>query len=288
MAYSANFMKGMFSNMGMGGGFNFADYASIRNGSYHKLLNSYYAAEKGASSGKGSSSSGTMESAASTRASERTYNYWTKDGMVQRKYDNSLATSIPKKPAASSTATSKEDVSTLASIESNAEKLSDAADALLAQGSKSLFRQVEKTDAAGKKTTGYDTDAIYKAVASYAENYNRVAAGAGSSNIMAIRSAAASMNDFTKVNEKKLSEIGISWNEKDRTISVDEKAFKNADMDKAKALFQGTGSYGYQVSAKASVIDYHAQYEASKASTYNSSGIYAYNYSAGSLWNSMM
>ena len=32
----------MFSGMGMMGGINFSDYASIRNGSYHKLLSSYY------------------------------------------------------------------------------------------------------------------------------------------------------------------------------------------------------------------------------------------------------
>ena len=31
-----------FSGMGMVGGFSYSDYASIRNGSYHKLLNSYY------------------------------------------------------------------------------------------------------------------------------------------------------------------------------------------------------------------------------------------------------
>ena len=293
--FSANFFSGAagtrnnsFSGMGLMGSFSYSDYASIRNGSYHKLLSSYYSLDSGDS---GSTGSGSRTSTSSS--SSRTYNYWTKDGMVQRTYDNRLVTSGAEKTSQAgeakkvNTSISKEPASKLATIESDAEKLSDAADALLAQGSKSVFKQVTKTGTDGKKTTGYDTDAIYKAVSSYVENYNKVIKSAGDSKVMAIRTSAASMSDYTKANAKALSDIGIKVGA-DRTLSLDKEAFQDADMSKVKSLFQGSGSYGYQVSVKASAIDYHAQYEASKASTYNSVGTYAYNYSSGSLWNSMV
>lgn len=279
-----NAKNNAFSGMGLMGGFNYSDYASLTNGSYHKLLNSYYSMDKVDSDWKtssGSSSSGT------SGTTSRTYNYWTKDGMIQRTYDNSLATDRKDKTP-SSTSTSKETTTKLATIESNAEKLGDAADALLTQGNKSLFKQVTTTDKDGNKTTGYNTDAIYKAVSSYVEQYNNLMKNASNTNVVSIRASASSIGDYTKVNEKALSKIGITVNAKDKTLSLDEEVFKNADMADVKALFQGSGSYAYQVASKASSINYQAQYEASKASTYNSGGVYSYNYSSGGLWNGMI
>ncbi len=96
------------------------------------------------------------------------------------------------------------------------------------------------------------------------------------------------MNDYTKNNQELLASVGVSYDAEKKTLSIDEEKFKAADMDTVKKLFQGTNSYGYQVSSKAASIDSIAHYEASKASTYNSVGTYAYNYNSGSLWNSMI
>ena len=85
-----------------------------------------------------------------------------------------------------------------------------------------------------------------------------------------------------------LAEIGIKVDSKTNTLSIDEETFKKADMKAVKSLFQGSGSYGYKVNAKASSIDYQARYEATKANTYNSFGGYSNNYSSGSLWNGMV
>ena len=272
----------MFSGLSMMGVFSFSEYASIRNGSYHKLLSSYYALGDKDSDVKVDSGSKTGSSGSTTR----TYNYWTPDGMVQRTYDNSNRT----RPTTvnGTTATSKDKTSKLGTIEADAERLSDAADALLVSGTKSLFKQVETTDKDGNTTTGYNTDAIYKAVNSYVSSYNALVKSAGGSNVTAIRTSAASIMDYTKNNQDLLSSIGISLDPDKKTLSIDEKAFKEADMETAKKLFQGANSYGYKVSAKASAIDYHAQYEASKASTYNNGGNYSFNYSSGSMWNSMI
>lgn len=269
----------MFSGgAGLMGGLNFSDYASIRNGSYHKLLNSYFSLDDVSSDRKTSSGSRTDPT-----SYERTYNYWTPDGMVQRTYGDKIGAYKPSE----STATSKDKTSKLATIESNAEKLNDAADALLTQGNKSLFKQVTTTDKDGNKTTGYNTDAIYKAVSSYVTQYNNLVKTASESNVVSIKASTASITDYSSKNEKLLSSVGIKINE-DKSLSIDEEKFKAADMSTVKSLFQGSGSYAYQVSYKATQIDNQAQYEASKANTYNSVGAYSYNYSSGNLWNSMI
>ncbi len=268
----------MFSGGGLMSSFNFSDYASIRNGSYHKLLNSYFSLDDVSSDTKTSSSSKTNPA-----SYERTYNYWTPDGMVQRTYSDKVGANS----SAQSTSTSKDKTSKLATIESDAEKLSDAADALLTQGNKSLFKQVTTTDKDGNKTTGYNTDAIYKAVSSYVTQYNNLMKSAGESSVVSIKASAASISGYTSKNEKLLSSVGININS-DKTLSIDEEKFKAADMSAVKTLFQGSGSYAYQVSSKATQIDNQAQYEASKANTYNSVGAYSYNYSSGNLWNSMI
>ena len=268
----------MFSGGGLMSSFNFSDYASIRNGSYHKLLNSYFSLDDVSSDTKTSSSSKTNPA-----SYERTYNYWTPDGMVQRTYSDKVGANS----SAQSTSTSKDKTSKLATIESDAEKLSDAADALLTQGNKSLFKQVTTTDKDGNKTTGSNTDAIYKAVSSYVTQYNNLMKSAGESSVVSIKASAASISGYTSKNEKLLSSVGININS-DKTLSIDEEKFKAADMSAVKTLFQGSGSYAYQVSSKATQIDNQAQYEASKANTYNSVGAYSYNYSSGNLWNSMI
>ena len=76
---------------------------------------------------------------------------------------------------------------------------------------------------------------------------------------------------MTKGNESLLNSVGISIDSKTNKLSIDETAFKKADMSVAKSLFNGAGSYGYQVSAKASMINYYAQNEALKANTYSNS-----------------
>lgn len=259
-------MNSMFSSMGTLG-INYGDYASIRNGSYHKLLSSYFSSD----SVKSNTASGSTGWQKPGSEEKKTYNYWSY-----------------KKAFYGSTATSKDAASKLATVESDAEKLSSAADTLLTQGNQSLFNQVTTTGKDGNKTTGYQTDAIYNAVNSYADRYNALVKSAGDSNVMVIRSSAASMKDYTAQKEQELASIGITVDAGTKLMSVDKEKFKAADMNTVKKLFQGTNSYAYQVSEKALAIDKHAQYEAAKASTYNRAGNYSYNYSQGSVWNDVI
>lgn len=212
-------------------GINYSDYASIRSGSYGKLVRAYYA----------------MDSDKSTGAKTN-----------------------------SSTSTSKDSEKTLAGIEADAQALTDSAKKLYTGSGNTVF----KKDAQGN----YDVNAIYNAVNDFAEDYNSLLSSGEKSNTSSIDNALSSMKSSTDANEKTLNDIGISIDGKTGKLTVDEKKFKSADMDKVKALFKGTGSYGYRVATQASMIDSYAKTEASKANTYNQSGKYNYNYNSGNIF----
>ena len=184
-----------------------------------------------------------------------------------------------------STSTAKDDTKTLASIESAANDMKESAAALQTKGSKSLFNEVTITDEDGNKTTGYDTDAIYKAVESFVSDYNSLIDAAAESDTTNILRAARNMVNYSSVNERLLNKIGITIGS-DNNLSVDEEAFRKADMSQVQSLFQDRGGYGYQVMTQASLIETYAKSEAMKANTYGSTGMYTYNYTTGELYNS--
>lgn len=210
----------LFSNSMSGSdilGINYSDWATIRSGSYFKLLNAYY--------GKG--------------------------GQVSDSDDTT----------SSSTSTSKDSTRTLAVIESDAKSVEKSVAALQETGDKSLFNEVTKTDENGNKTTGYDTDAIYKAVKNFTDSYNSLIDEVGNSNTKSILRAGASMVNVTEANRKSLSDIGIS-------IGAD------------------NSYYGTEVKRQAGRAESYAKSEAAKANTYQKSGSYTYNYRTGELYNS--
>ena len=220
-------------------GINYSDYATIKNGSYTKLMKAYYAKE---ASGDSSSSSIT------------------------------------------STSTSKDSSKTLANIESAADDLKKASEALRTNGDKSLFTKKQTTDKDGKVSYEYDTDKIYKAVSEFVDSYNKMLKEGGDSNTNSILRSTKSMVNLTKANSNMLSKVGITIGT-DNKLSIDETAFKKADMNTVKSLFHTTGGFGYQTSVQAGMIESHAKTEAEKANTYNKTGMYTYNYTTGEIYN---
>ena len=220
-------------------GINYSDYATIKNGSYTKLMKAYYAKE---ASGDSSSSSIT------------------------------------------STSTSKDSSKTLANIESAADDLKKASEALRTNGDKSLFTKKQTTDKDGKVSYEYDTDKIYKAVSEFVDSYNKMLKEGGDSNTNSILRSTKSMVNLTKANSNMLSSVGITIGT-DNKLSIDETAFKKADMNTVKSLFHTTGGFGYQTSVQAGMIESYAKSEAEKANTYNKSGLYTYNYTTGEIYN---
>ena len=160
-------------------------------------------------------------------------------------------------------------------IESDAKSVEKSVAALQETGDKSLFNEVTKTDENGNKTTGYDTDAIYKAVKNFTDSYNSLIDEVGNSNTKSILRAGASMVNVTEANRKSLSDIGISIGA-DNKLTIDEEKFKKTDMSKVKAMFADSSYYGTEVKRQAGRAESYAKSEAAKANTYQKSGSYTY------------
>ena len=248
----------LFSGLGSGAanvaGSNFlSDYASIKNGSYGKLMKAYYS-ESGSDSVK------------------------------------SLAknSSINKKNNSKSQKLTTEESKAYAKVQTSTDALKDSADALL---SKSLFQQkditVKNEDGTESVVKEYDTDAIYKAVNSFVTNYNSVVNAVDKTDSSSVTTRAGRMINDSASNLKALLAVGISINA-DSTLSLDKDAFMKADMSKVKSLFNGSGSYGYRVSAQASLINYAADREVSKGSFYSTTGSYNTSFTSGNLFNNYL
>lgn len=247
----------MLSSLGSGAagvaGSNFlADYASIKNGSYAKLMKAYY----------GGNASSSVKSVAQK--------------------------SVDSYSGKKQTALTSEESKAYGEVQSATDALKDSADKLLKTGTNSVFTKKDVTtkDENGVESTTkeYDMDGIYSAVSSFVSNYNSVIQAVDKADNDTISRRAASMMNATTSNLKSLLAVGISVNS-DGTLSLDKDAFMEADMTTAKSLFNGTGSYGYSVSSQASMINYAADREVSKGSTYTTKGTYGSNYNSGSLYN---
>ncbi len=220
-----------------------ADYNMIRSGSYKKLMTAYFRKTDG----------GTIKGPSNNRRPDTDQ----------------------------STAISKDSVATLSKVKNAAGELEDSAAALVKTGSNSVFNKVTKTDDQGNKASTYDTDKIYKAVKSFVDDYNDVMKSADSSKTGGVQRAAMSMANSTSSYATSLSAVGISIDSSSHQLSIDESAFKAADMNKVKSLFNGSGSYAYNIKSQAAVVEYRAGNEAAKANTYNRYGSYSSNYSYG-------
>lgn len=241
----------LFSGLGGGAssvaGSNFlGDYMSIKNGSYTKLMKAYYGGTK------------------------------TNESVKSAVKDNSALKAVQ----------TKEEAKKYAKVQSTSDALKESADALLGRA---LYEQkdIVTKDKDGNETTvkGYDTDAIYKAVNSFVTDYNSVVKAADSADDDKIATRAGFMANQSISNLKSLLAVGISMNA-DGTLALDKDSFMKADMSKVKKLFNGAGSYGYQVSAQASMINFAADRAAKRGSSYTMTGSYSTNFSNGNLYNS--
>ena len=246
-----NFSSTMFGTIfgnnsnGNSSSISLADYAAIRNGSYKKALKAYYASDNG------------------------------KEALQKAGYKSS-ATTISGKDSNES----------LARMQTSAKELSESTSKLLQGGKKSVFATGTTKDSNGKEYDAYDydVDKIYDAVKDFVKDYNSTIDNVVSTNTNSIAQPAAAMINLTDSHKALLDNIGISI-DKDYKLSIDEEAFKKANMGDVKSLFNTQGGYGYQVAAKASSINYNAQSEMAKSSSYSNRAHYNYYSIAGSSFD---
>ena len=240
-------------------GINYTDYATIRSGSYFKLLKSYYS----------------MDSSDEV-----------KKIVNNDKDDDDKKTDSKKEPvsSSSSTSTSKDSAETISKVESAADELGVAADKLLDTGKTSLFKAVETKDDAGNVTEKYDTEKIYKAVNDFVTKYNAVIDRSLSSKSANIIGATERMERITGYNEESLEKLGITVDNSGK-LKIDENTFKAADTADVKKVFNNENGYVAQVNTQASMIAYYAENEAAKSNTYSNTGSYTNTYNVGTMYS---
>lgn len=228
---SVNTLFGSLGNNSAAGSMSFlTDYASIRNGSYGKLLRAHY----------------NGQDRSRTEA---------KDSVVK------------EDTASKNEAISMRDAA--ADLKSSVNKLAD-----------------KKADLFEKKDGAYDTDAIYKAVKDFAKNYNATVEAAGDSNNRSVLNKASGMVSLTNTMQNVLGKVGISVSS-DNKLTVDEDAFKKADMTAVKNLFQGADGYAYQIGSAASnmINSSNTQIAQLSGSLYTSGGNYGNGFYSGSFYS---
>ena len=175
----------------------------------------------------------------------------------------------------SSSSTSKDTANTIA-------KIKDRANDLVSTGT-DLYKNRTLFD---KPYNGeYDTDEIVEEISAFIKDYNDLVIGAENTKSSGIESAMKTLENITDAYKKDLAAIGITLDKEDGTLKFDEKSFLNSDMKAAKNLFVGTGSFAYQVTAKASMVANQAETEASKANTYTENATFGNNFNAGSIFD---
>ncbi len=195
------------------------------------------------------------------------------------------------KSDAKESSSSAESAKTTNTILSDSDSLKESADALIKKGSDSIFakKDVTTTSKDGTKSTtyGYDMSSIYKAVSTFVDDYNSMLDSSAKSSDNGVLRQAANMTSSTSAQSKLLADAGITIGS-DNKLSIDEESFKNADMNTVKTLFNDANSLAYNVSARASQMNYYAERQLSANSTYTSSGSFSGAGSAGSLYDSYL
>lgn len=234
------------------GNFTLADYASIKNGSYKKALKAYYKK--------------VVDEDKKTTTSEKRNPYRKKTSDVSSEYTSELS-----------------------KVDSNAEKLKSSIAALNKNGSKSVFAEkditVKNDDGTTVTTKGYDRDAIYNSIKSFADNYNALIKSGRNTGSANVQRQTNNLIKYTSANESKLKEVGITIND-DNTLSLDKDILKGSNIDDLTSLFKGSGSYASTISSRVSTLEKMAENDIRRAGTYNALGKYASSgFSVGDAWN---
>lgn len=241
---SNNNLAGLTNSLFGGTSSMLGDYAMIRSGTYKKLLTSYYRTQK-------------ANSEDGTDTSSKRYNRFDR---TEKKVEQ---TEAQKKAA--------EMKNNFLTVKTEAGDLRSSAYAL---NSYTLYN--EKTAEDG--TRSYDRDAIKKAVKSYVSDYNNLITASSNVKSTGISSNVTGITKLTNDNQELLSSVGITVG-KDNKLVLDEEKLGSADVNTLSKLFKGTGSYGSNVSTRATEIARQANssaYNVTRASSsYSRGGSYS-------------
>lgn len=237
-----------------------ADYASIKNGSYGKLMKAYYK--------EANSSSNTSSSSKNTKTKT------TVDDIISEKMQRSKKVESTEYKAYNKVKTATSD------LNKAVDKLSN--DSLFDQ---KLLTSVDE-NGVEKVEFGQDKEAIYNAVNDFVKSYNSVLSAANGANNGSINKRMESIVKDTNKQADTLKKMGITI-KADNSLSIDKDAFMKADMKSVQNMFKDT-TYTSGLKANADMMRDNAHYEQLRANTYTYDGTFDSSYKSGSSYSSTM
>ena len=143
-------------------------------------------------------------------------------------------------------------------------------DASSADAASTLYKSIEKLSA--MNISNSNKEEVYKAFSSFVEDYNALIKNTDKSANSNVVNQAGYLKSIVSGSKSAFSRIGVTVNS-DKTLSLDEKKFKDADMSGVKNLFSGVYSTAEKMTDRVNQIyRYATQGDSLSKKTYNNGG----------------
>lgn len=150
------------------------------------------------------------------------------------------------------------------------DKSKTVTDASTASAANALYKSIENLGATEMNNSNKDN--VYKAFSAFVKDYNSLIENTDKSANSNVVNQASYLKNIIRNNKSAFSKIGVTVNS-DKTLSIDEEKFKDADMSNVKNLFSGAYSTAEKITDKVnSIYRYATQGEALNKKTYNNGG----------------
>ena len=160
--------------------------------------------------------------------------------------------------------------STSTSSTKDKDKNKTVTDASSADAANTLYKSIEKLSA--MNISNSNKDEVYKAFSSFVEDYNALIKNTDKSTNSNVVNQAGYLKNIVSGSKSAFSRIGVTINS-DKTLSLDEKKFKDADMSGVKNLFKGVYSTAEKMTDRVNQIyRYATQGDSLSKKTYNNGG----------------
>ena len=148
-----------------------------------------------------------------------------------------------------------------------------AKDSTSAALASTLYKSVEKLGAASIDNDNKDN--VYDLFSAFAKDYNELIKKAAESENSNVINQADYLKTLVSGNKSAFSRIGVTVNS-DKSLSIDEEKFKDADMSTVKDMFTGVYSFAEKMTDRINQIyRYATQGQSLNTQTYTSQGSYS-------------
>ncbi len=198
---------------------------------------------------------------------------------IYRAAGDGEAVTSSKAKYAGSTGSSSSGTSKTSGSSSNKEVSKTVEDPASAASASTLYKSLEKLGS--MDITNENKDNVYDAFSTFVKDYNALIKNTNDSKNSNVINQANYLKSLVNGNKSAFSRMGVTVNS-DKTLSIDETQFKEADMGNVKNLFTGVYSFGEKMTDRInSIYRYASQGESLNNKTYTSQGGYS-NVNTGS------